>query len=108
MTIEPGKPVKKLPEEVAITAGGTSSELYNTLAAHAGISVHRLRVTKGSDGALVLNREDLQLESTGLREQSTIYAKDLGMWALSLYLPALYSYGKAPLANMPPFIKGHR
>lgn len=76
--MKPGKPVKKLPEEVAIPAGGTASELYNTLALEAGTTVHRLRVTKGSDGALVPNSKDLQLETTGLREQSTIYVKDLG------------------------------
>lgn len=84
LTIKLGKPVQKLPEEVSITLGGTADELYNALALRAGISVHRLRVTKGSDGALVPNRKDLELETTGLREQSTIYVKDLGASSLNV------------------------
>ncbi|KAL6717329.1 Very-long-chain enoyl-CoA reductase [Lecanora helva] len=73
-----GKPVNKLPEEISVPASGTAWELYNSLASQASTSEHRLRVTKGSDGAFVPNNKDLKLESTGLREQSTIYVKDLG------------------------------
>lgn len=93
LTNEPGKPMKKLPEEVVITAGGSASELYQSLATQAGTTVHSLRVTKGSDGTLVPNSRDLQLEMTGLREQSTIYVKDLGMCFDSLVclLPASFS-----------------
>ena len=73
-----GKPVKKLPEEVSLPANGPASELYNQLALQAGTSIHRLRVTKGSDGTFVPNSKDLSINSTGLREQSTIYVKDQG------------------------------
>ncbi|KAL9637962.1 MAG: hypothetical protein Q9164_001868 [Protoblastenia rupestris] len=73
-----GKPVKKLPEEVTVPSSGSATELYNELAAKSDTSVHRLRITKGSDGALIPNSKDLLITSTGLRHQSTIYAKDLG------------------------------
>lgn len=70
--------MKKLPEEVSLPNNGPASELYNQLALQAGTSIHRLRVTKGSDGSFVPNSKDLSVNSTGLREQSTIYVKDLG------------------------------
>jgi very-long-chain enoyl-CoA reductase len=35
-------------------------------------------VTKGSDGSVVTNYNDTTIHSTGLRDQSTIYVKDLG------------------------------
>lgn len=73
-----GKPVKKLPEELSLPANAPASELYNRLAFEAGTSIHRLRITKGSDGSFVPNRSDLSVNSTGLREQSTVYVKDLG------------------------------
>ncbi|CAF9942802.1 MAG: 3-oxo-5a-steroid 4- dehydrogenase [Alectoria fallacina] len=73
-----GKPVKKLPEEVSLPTNGPTSELYKQLALKAGTTIHRLRVTKGSDGSFVPNSKDLSIDSTGLREQSTIYVKDLG------------------------------
>lgn len=73
-----GKPVKKLPEEISLPNNGPTSELYNQLAQQAGTTIHRLRVTKGSDGSFVPNSKDLSVNSTGLREQSTIYVKDLG------------------------------
>jgi very-long-chain enoyl-CoA reductase len=43
-----------------------------------GYSVHQLRATKGSDGTPIGNSSDLSIHSTGLRDQSTIYVKDLG------------------------------
>lgn len=73
-----GKPVKKLPEEVSLPANGPTSELYSQLALQAGTTIHRLRVTKGSDGSFVPNTKDVSINATGLREQSTIYVKDLG------------------------------
>ena len=73
-----GKPVKKLPEEVSVPSSGLASDLYKQIASKANTSIHRLRVTKGSDGALIPNNKDLVLSSTGLRDQSTIYVKDLG------------------------------
>ena len=85
MTI--GKPVNKLPEEVSLSINGSASELYKILAATAGTSEHRLRITKGSDGSFVPNSKDLQVEKTGLREQSTVYVKDLGMLLYTVTVP---------------------
>lgn len=73
-----GKPVKKLPEEVSVPADSSATEIYSRLAFQSGTSIHRLRVTKGSDGAVVPNSNDVSIDSTGLREASTIYVKDLG------------------------------
>ncbi|KAL9104764.1 MAG: hypothetical protein Q9163_000314 [Psora crenata] len=79
LSIRPrGKPVKRLPEEVTVPSTAPTSELYKELALKSGTSIHRLRVTKGSDGALVPNSKGLRVNATGLREQSTIYVKDLG------------------------------
>jgi very-long-chain enoyl-CoA reductase len=52
--------------------------LYECVAAHARSSIRRLRITKGSDGSLIPNAQTLALHSTGLRDQSSIYVKDLG------------------------------
>ncbi|MCJ1422349.1 3-oxo-5a-steroid 4- dehydrogenase [Sticta canariensis] len=73
-----GKPAKKLPEEVTLTSNGSTFDLYHEIARTAGTSVHRLRITKGSDGSVVPNAKSLSVHSTGLREQSTVYVKDLG------------------------------
>lgn len=85
-THEPGKPAKKLPEEITVTANGFTSDLYREIARRAGTSVHRLRITKGSDGSLVPNAKSISVHSTGLREQSTVYVKDLGESSTALYL----------------------
>ncbi|MCJ1368287.1 3-oxo-5a-steroid 4- dehydrogenase [Acarospora aff. strigata] len=73
-----GKPVRKLPEETTVALSGSAADLYRRLAAETGLSVHRLRITKGSDGSLIPNAKDVTLDRTGLREQSTVYVKDLG------------------------------
>jgi len=73
-----GSPVKKLPEEVSVPSSGPASDLYKQIALKSNTSIHRLRVTKGSDGALIPNSKYLSVSSTGLRDQSTIYVKDLG------------------------------
>ncbi|KAL1969516.1 hypothetical protein VTN77DRAFT_8954 [Rasamsonia byssochlamydoides] len=78
LTVHPrGKPIRKLPKEINIAANASGHELYNTLAQKSGYSIHRLRVTKGSDGSLVPNGKET-LYDTGLRNQSIIYVKDLG------------------------------
>jgi len=56
----------------------TSADLYAELAAQTNFTVHQLRVTKGSDGSVVPNAQDTSVHATGLRDQSTIYVKDLG------------------------------
>lgn len=75
-----GKPIGKLPDETTVPSGGSAADLYHRLAAETGLSIHRLRVMKGSDGSLIPNAKDLTIERTGLREQSTVYVKDLGMY----------------------------
>lgn len=96
-----GKPVKKLPEEVLVTSTGSTYELHKEIARKAGKSIDRLRITKGSDGSLVPNRHSLTVYDTGLREQSTIYVKDIGRspchpecsrFTLSLFLTVNYPH----------------
>lgn len=73
-----GKPIKSLPETLSIGSTDSASELYQQLAEKTRYSIHQLRVTKGSDGSVVENTRDVAVSSTGLREQSTIFVKDLG------------------------------
>lgn len=73
-----GKPLKKLPEDISAPYTGKASDLYSQLALKSDTSVHRLRITKGSDGSLVPNSTDVSISQTGLRDQSTVYVKDLG------------------------------
>jgi very-long-chain enoyl-CoA reductase len=61
-----------------LSPNATAVEIYDTLANKTRYSVHQLRVTKGSDGSLISNLKDVSVYSTGLRDQSTIYVKDLG------------------------------
>jgi very-long-chain enoyl-CoA reductase len=70
--------VQYLPEELDIDGETTTSELFNKLARVSRLSVDRLRITKGSDGSVVVNSKTGTVRSTGLRNQSTIYVKDLG------------------------------
>jgi very-long-chain enoyl-CoA reductase len=73
-----GKPIKSLPGEIPLPRGAPVSEIYQRLAAESGLSVDRIRVTKGSDGQLVPNTKDTPILSTGLLDGSKIYVKDLG------------------------------
>lgn len=73
-----GKPIGKLPSEVAVPRAAPSSEIYQKIAAVTGTSVHRLRVAKGSDGQVVPNERDVSVLDTGLRDGSRITVKDLG------------------------------
>lgn len=89
MLILTGKPIKGLPDELFTSFTSTASELYNQLALKSASSVHRLRVTKGSDGTLIPNSSEVSIQQTGLRDQSIIYVKDLGMAASSFFqIPA--------------------
>jgi very-long-chain enoyl-CoA reductase len=74
-----GKPIPGLPEELSTLSTAPASDLYNKLATQSKFSIHRLRLTKGSDGAHVPSTKDSSISSTGLRDQSTIYVKDLGL-----------------------------
>lgn len=79
LVVQPrGKPIKKLPTETSTYLQSSTSDLYHRIAAEAGLSPHRLRLTKGSDGSVVPYAKDWSVERTGLRNQSTINVKDLG------------------------------
>ncbi|KAL8805335.1 MAG: hypothetical protein Q9182_002009 [Xanthomendoza sp. 2 TL-2023] len=87
-----GKPLNKLPEELTLSPTSTSSDLYSQLASSSKTSIHRLRITKGSDGSLIPNTASLPVFDTGLRDGSTIYVKDLGpqiSWRLVFILEYL-------------------
>ncbi|KAL8810067.1 MAG: hypothetical protein Q9200_002881 [Gallowayella weberi] len=87
-----GKPLNKLPEELSLSATSTSSDLYSQLASSSKTSIHRLRITKGSDGSLIPNTASLPVSNTGLRDGSSIYVKDLGpqiSWRLVFILEYL-------------------
>lgn len=73
-----GKAISTLPPGMKLPPHAPTSDLYSGLAAASGTSVHRIRVTKGSDGQLIPNAKDLLLNSTGLLDGSKIYVKDLG------------------------------
>lgn len=72
-----GKRIRTLPKEVSISLDAPASDLYKALEQKSGYSIHRLRVTKGSDGSLVPNGSQ-SLRETGLSTQDTIFVKDLG------------------------------
>jgi very-long-chain enoyl-CoA reductase len=73
-----GKPITRLQDQISIGSSSYTSELYTRLSEEANLSVHRIRVTKGSDGSLVKNSDGVTIRSTGLLDQSTVYVKDLG------------------------------
>ncbi|KEF57790.1 enoyl reductase [Exophiala aquamarina CBS 119918] len=73
-----GKPIKALPESIELDPNATTAEIYSKLSQETRFSVHQLRVTKGSDGTVITNSKDVSAHATGLRNQSTVYVKDLG------------------------------
>jgi hypothetical protein len=73
-----GKPIRKLPKEVEISLNASSEELYTAFSAASGCSVHRLRITKGSDRSVISNSNTTTIDATGLRNSSVIHVKDLG------------------------------
>ncbi|KAL4932737.1 trans-2-enoyl-CoA reductase (NADPH) TSC13 [Aspergillus undulatus] len=73
-----GKPIKKLPKEVQLATNASTQELYDQLAEASGYSVHRLRVTKAADRAVVPNSKDSTVEGNGLSDKTVLHVKDLG------------------------------
>ncbi|KAI9369253.1 3-oxo-5-alpha-steroid 4-dehydrogenase-domain-containing protein [Aspergillus egyptiacus] len=73
-----GKPIKGLPKEVQISSNATTQELYNSLAQASGYSIHRLRITKATDRALIPNSKESTIEGSGLGEKAIVHVKDLG------------------------------
>ena len=79
LAIKPrGKPIRKLPKETSTYLQSSTSDLYHRLAADVGVSPHRLRLTKESDGAAIPFAKDWTVERSGLKSQSVIQVKDLG------------------------------
>lgn len=76
----PGKPIKKLPQTITVSLNSNGEELHNAIAKATGASVHRLRITKGSDRTVVPNDKRTTIDDTGLRESSVIHVKDLGTY----------------------------
>ncbi|KAJ5195383.1 uncharacterized protein N7498_008821 [Penicillium cinerascens] len=109
LAVEPrGKPIKKLPKTVTVTLSSNGEELHNAIAEASGASVHRLRITKGSDRSVIPNDKRTTIDDTGLRESSVIHVKDLGpqiAWRTvfiieylgPLLIPALFLYPLRPL-----------
>ncbi|KAF2839517.1 3-oxo-5-alpha-steroid 4-dehydrogenase family protein-like protein [Patellaria atrata CBS 101060] len=73
-----GNPIRNLPDETAILLSDSGAELHKQIAKASQTSIHRLRITKGSDNSVVANSKDVSIESTGLRDRSSIVIKDLG------------------------------
>ncbi|KAF2199596.1 synaptic glyco protein SC2 [Delitschia confertaspora ATCC 74209] len=73
-----GRPIKNLPEDVTVNATDSTAHLFEKIAKGSNFSVHRLRVTKGSDGSPIPNSTEVTVLETGLRNKSTIDVKDLG------------------------------
>lgn len=73
-----GKPIRKLPRDISVAQDATAESLYSAISRQSQFPVHRLRITKASDGTLIKNSKDIDVDSTGLRNKSIIYVKDLG------------------------------
>lgn len=67
-----------MPDTITIESSASTEELYKELAKQTRFSIHQLRITKGSDGSAINNAKNATIHSTGVRDQSTVYVKDLG------------------------------
>ena len=73
-----GRPIKNLPESITVSSDAPASQIFEEVTKASGFSIHRLRITKGSDGSAINNVKDLTVYDTGLRNKSAIDVKDLG------------------------------
>lgn len=104
-----GKPIKKLPKEIRIAPNASTQGLHNALAEASGYSVHRLRITKGSDRSLVPNSKNTTIQDTGLNDKSLVHVKDLGMSATLCVLPTRLVICADPCPSIrPPDWMAHR
>lgn len=55
-----------------------AGQIHQKIADASRFSIHRLRVTKGSDGTPIANSKETTVHDTGLRNKSAIDVKDLG------------------------------
>lgn len=74
-----GRPIKGLPEEITVNPDESAEQIFSKIADAAKWSIHRLRITKGSDGSVITNDRSITVQQTGLRNKSAIVVKDLGM-----------------------------
>jgi very-long-chain enoyl-CoA reductase len=73
-----GRPIKNLPDTVTVSSDASTSQIFEEIAKASKFSIHRLRVTKGSDGTPIKNVGDVTVHDTGLRNKSAVDVKDLG------------------------------
>ncbi|KAF1966226.1 hypothetical protein BU23DRAFT_329211 [Bimuria novae-zelandiae CBS 107.79] len=73
-----GRPIKNLPETITVNPEDDAAQIHKKIADASKFSIHRLRVTKGSDGTPIANTKDTTVHATGLRNKSAIDVKDLG------------------------------
>ncbi|KAH3910200.1 hypothetical protein HBI56_078660 [Parastagonospora nodorum] len=73
-----GRPIRNLPESIDVSPDASAAEIYKEIAKASKFDIHRLRVTKGSDGAAIPNGSDVKVHDTGVRNKSAIDVKDLG------------------------------
>ena len=74
-----GRPIKGLPESITVNPDESAEQIFSKIADAAKWSIHRLRITKGSDGSVITNDRSTTVQQTGLRNKSAIVVKDLGM-----------------------------
>ncbi|KAF3008624.1 3-oxo-5a-steroid 4- dehydrogenase [Curvularia kusanoi] len=73
-----GRPIKGLPESITVDSDAPASEIFRKVASVSKFSIHRLRITKGSDGSAIPNGAGVTVHETGLRNKSAVDVKDLG------------------------------
>ncbi|KAF2131211.1 synaptic glyco protein SC2 [Dothidotthia symphoricarpi CBS 119687] len=73
-----GRPIKNLPETITVSSDASTSQVFEQIANASKFSIHRLRVTKGSDGSSLSNGGSVTVHETGLRNRSAVDVKDLG------------------------------
>ncbi|KAF2655918.1 hypothetical protein K491DRAFT_704316 [Lophiostoma macrostomum CBS 122681] len=73
-----GRPIKNLPESITVGREDSAAQIFQKIADASRFTIHRLRVTKGSDGSPIPNAGDVTVHQTGLRNKSAIDVKDLG------------------------------
>ncbi|KAK1139311.1 3-oxo-5a-steroid 4- dehydrogenase [Aspergillus melleus] len=79
LVVQPrGKLIKDLPSELEIASNVSTAGIYDSLAQTSGFSIHRLRITKGSDRSVVPNSRNTIIDDLGLKDKSVIHVKDLG------------------------------
>lgn len=83
----PGRPIKGLPETISVPSDASTSQIFQEIANASKFSIHRLRVTKGSDGTPIASTRDVTVHQTGLRNKSAIDVKDLGTFTATNTLP---------------------